>query len=110
MSPASVRIADLNDLLRTTFMTGRVVLTEGIVSLPDDLRSTTIEKVQSFDAFTPDNDPYGEHDFGSIEVFGVGKVFWKIDYYDRDYCFHSGDATDPTKTRRVLTIMLASEY
>ncbi|WP_208180048.1 DUF3768 domain-containing protein [Sinorhizobium medicae] len=109
MSPAA-RIADLNDLLRTTFLTGKVVMTEGIAALPEQLRSLIVEKVQGFAAFTPDNDPYGEHDFGGIDIAGVGKVFWKIDYYDRDYTFHSGDATDPTKTRRVLTIMLASEY
>ncbi|MGZ2439364.1 DUF3768 domain-containing protein [Sinorhizobium medicae] len=110
MSPAAVRIADLNDLLRTTFLTGKVVLTEGIAALEDTDRSKILECVQRFDAFTPDNDPYGEHDFGSVTVAGVGKVFWKIDYYDREYCFHSADATDPTKTRRVLTVMLASEY
>jgi hypothetical protein len=27
------------------------------------------------------NDPYGEHDFGSFELAGE-KFFWKIDYYD----------------------------
>lgn len=37
--------------------------------------------VQEFDRFTEDNDPYGEHDFGSLEWHGE-KVFWNIDYYD----------------------------
>ncbi|MGO4134654.1 DUF3768 domain-containing protein [Rhizobium brockwellii] len=110
MSPAALRIADLNDLLRATFLTGKVVATEGIAALDDAQRSQVIKAVQSFRHFTPDNDPYGEHDFGSIEIDGVGRVFWKIDYYDPDYRYHSEDAADPTKTRRVLTIMLASEY
>jgi len=110
MNKASTRIADLNDLLRTTFLTGKVVATEGIASLPDDLRSAVIEGVQAFRAFTPDNDPYGEHDFGSIDLAGIGKVFWKIDYYNRSLTGGSEDPSDPAKTCRVLTIMLAREY
>ena len=59
--------------------------------------------------FTEDNDPHGEHDFGSFEMAGE-KFFWKIDYFDLDLKFHSPDAANPDLTHRVLTIMLASEY
>ena len=38
------------------------------------------------------------------------RVFWKLDYYDRELQFASEDAADPTITRRVLTIMLSDEY
>ena len=31
--------------------------------------------------FEADNDPYGEHDFGSFEYSGE-TIFWKIGYYD----------------------------
>ena len=31
--------------------------------------------------FKPDNDPYGEHDFGSF-MLGDTKVLWKIDVYE----------------------------
>lgn len=110
MSPASTRIAELNDLLRTTFLTGRVILTEGIADLPESLQSEIVEKVKNFDAFTPDNDPHGERDFGSISEAEIGRVVWKIDYYDPEYHGHSDDPADASKTRRVLTIMLASEY
>jgi Protein of unknown function (DUF3768) len=55
------------------------------------------------------NDPHGEHDFGHFEIAGQ-KFFWKIDYYDAAMEFGSEDPADPTKTTRVLTIMLASEY
>jgi hypothetical protein len=37
-------------------------------------------------------------------------VFWKIDAYDRELRFGSEGPADPAVTRRVLTIMLASEY
>lgn len=65
--------------------------------------------VRSFTAFTRDNDPHLEHDFGSFEVRGE-KLFWKIDYYDLDLTYGSEAPEDPSKTKRVLTIMLASEY
>lgn len=106
----SARIAELNDLLRTTFLTGKVVLTEGIRALPDDRREAVITGVRTFSAFTEGDDPYGEHDFGAFEIEDVGTVFWKIDYYDADYQYLSPDPADPAVTRRVLTIMLAEEY
>jgi len=65
--------------------------------------------VRAFETFTADNDPYGEHDFGSFDLGGE-RLFWKIDYYDKDLRFGSNDPADPSVTRRVLTLMLASEY
>jgi hypothetical protein len=65
--------------------------------------------VRAFDAFTADNDPHGEHDFGAFDLGGE-RLFWKIDYYDKDLRFGSEDPADPAVTRRVLTIMLASDY
>jgi hypothetical protein len=66
-----------------------------------------LQAVQNFHAFTPDNDPYGEHDFGSI-VWHQAKTFWKIDYYDTALQYWH-DPLDPD-CRRVLTVLLASEY
>jgi len=65
--------------------------------------------VRRFDAFTPDNDPHGEHDFGSF-THQRHKLFWKIDTYDATCEFGAEDPADPTRTTRVLTIMLAEEY
>lgn len=117
------RIARLNDLARRAMgIAGVVVVTEGIRALPEADQSRLRELVETFDAFTPDNDPYGERDFGAIYqgVDGVWStlrpvdvamtVFWKIDAYDRALRFGSENPADPAVTRRVLTIMLASEY
>lgn len=103
----SATIALLNDLARTTLTDCRLVITPGIAKL-DDLEAV-ISRVQAYNAFTPSNDPYGEHDFGSFEHVG-NTVFWKLDYFDPDMLMHSPDPADPTVTCRVLTIMLAEEY
>ena len=71
--------------------------------------SKALAKVIAFDAFSADNDPHHEHDFGSFELEGE-KLFWKIDYYDSDLTYGSEDPNDVEKTHRVLTIMLASDY
>lgn len=103
------RIRELNDLFRTCFIGGRVLITEGVSALGQDFTSECVEAVQRFAYFTADNDPYGEHDFGCVTVQGR-KVFWKIDYYDLDCHYGSECPADPAQTTRVLTIMLASEY
>jgi hypothetical protein len=103
----ATKIATLNDNARRTFSGCRVVITSGIQALAD--MDLLLREVAQFDAFTPDNDPYEEHDFGSLRHAGE-TVFWKFDYYDLDMAMHSPDATDQTVTARVLTIMLANEY
>jgi hypothetical protein len=68
-----------------------------------------VDAVRAFDAFTDDNDPWGEHDFGAVEIDGE-KVFWKIDAYDPSLTTVSENPANEAKTYRVLTIMLAREY
>lgn len=89
---------------------GKVLVTRGIAALPPVAQIIILANVRNFDAFTPDNDPYGERDFGAFTEAGAGKIFWKIDYHDRDYRHGSPDPADPGITRRVLTVMLAEEY
>ena len=104
------RIAELNDLCRTAMgVAGRLVQTCGISALPPADQSAIREKVETFDAFTEDNDPHGEHDFGAFEHNGE-RIFRKIDYYDPTLSTGSEDSSDRKQTVRVLTIMLASEY
>lgn len=103
------RIRELNDAFRTTMTGGRVLMTAGVNALPSDVQAMVIRRVATFTDFTADNDPHGEHDFGSFDLVGQ-KLFWKIDYYDPAMEFGSEDPADPDRTARVLTIMLASEY
>jgi Protein of unknown function (DUF3768) len=105
----SHRIRVLNDNFRTTFTGGRIALSSGIADLTIGVRAEVLLKVRNFADFNDDNDPYGEHDFGSFELAGE-TFFWKIDYYDLRCEFGSEDPTDPEKTTRVLTIMFAGEY
>ena len=101
------KISKLNDEARKTFSNCRVMITRGVQAL--DNLDDILTAVRKFDAFTVDNDPYGEHDFGKIEINGE-VIFWKFDYYDLKYICASPNAADETVTVRVLTIMLAREY
>ncbi|MGH6678500.1 MAG: DUF3768 domain-containing protein, partial [Bradyrhizobium sp.] len=85
------------------------VMTPGVAELPLDVKAHVLLKVQSFADFNADNDPHGEHDFGSFEFGGV-TYFFKHDYYSPDMDGGSEDPADPEKTTRVLTIMRADEY
>ena len=108
-------IALLNDRVRrmlgfTPNPPGRVVMTRGVASLPADTLAELLQAVRTFDAWTTDNDPYGEHDFGRVDVAGE-RCFWKIDYYaSAEMDAGSEDPADPQQSYRLLTIMLASEY
>lgn len=105
-------IRKLNDEFRNCFWCsplGKTVVTRGIHVLSAKDRSELMNKVRLFNNFTKDNDPYGEHDFGSIEISGK-TVFWKIDYYDSDFEYGSPNPADPNVTQRLLTIMMADEY
>ena len=105
----TANIRSLNDRFRQTFIGGAVVITAGIAALDEATRQRIFCAVQTFDAFDEDNDPWQEHDFGTVEIDGQ-RVFFKIAYYDPTRAMHSEDAADPAKTERVMTIMLASEY
>jgi hypothetical protein len=95
--------ADLNDAFRRSG--DGVVATPGVAAL--DSLDGLLEAVRDYDDFTPDNDPYGEHDMGKLEWEGED-VLWKIDYFDQDMQYWE----DPLSLdcQRVLTLMWASEY
>ena len=107
-------IAETNDSFRRAAMKGikstdgKAVRTQGVAALGSLTNLFLQAQIAAFDAFTETNDPHGEHDFGSIELDGCPKVFWKIDYYS-DASMDSG-ADDKLNAYRVLVIMLADEY
>lgn len=103
------KIRELNDALRTTLTGGEITLTQGVAMLDSEVIRAITVALQTYNDFTDDNDPYGEHDFGKMTVNGY-ELFFKIDYYDGYMKFHSPDPADPELTIRVLTIMLADEY
>jgi hypothetical protein len=96
-------IAKLNDAYRKNRQ--GFMVTRGVSALQDIVE--VIDMVAGFNEFSEDNDPYGEHDFGSFDCFGE-KLFWKIDYYDSKLEAWA----DPLggECHRVLTVMLAEEY
>ncbi|MGA8906039.1 MAG: DUF3768 domain-containing protein [Acidobacteriaceae bacterium] len=109
MDASTQRIRALNDALRTTLQGGRIVMTGGVQAIGRSVLAAVLDRMQRFSEFTADNDPHGEHDFGSFEVDGT-EFFFKIDYYDKCMAQGSEDPSDPANTTRVLTLMLASEY
>lgn len=105
------QVRDLNDQLRSRMHPddGKIMLTSGVAALEADIVDELIEAVRTYDAFTPDTDPYGEHDFGKVNLSGHA-FFWKIDTFDSTMSYHSPRPWDTQATVRVLTIMLADEY
>lgn len=108
-------VAELNDRFRregvSSSIPGRMFATAGVAALPVEAQILIWAKVAAFAEFTDDNDPHGEHDFGAFTLPGVGRLFWKIDYY-ADPAMEEGSDTpdDLARSYRVLTVMLASEY
>ena len=103
------RVRALNDALRQGFTGGRLQLTQGVLALPDGALAEAMTSLAAFDRFTPENDPYEEHDFGAIAV-ADRQIFWKIDYYAPGFESAALDPSDETVCVRVLTVMLAEEY
>ena len=116
------RIQAKNDAFRKAVMfapqpDGKAVMTQAIASLGSMACAWIYKQIAEFDTFNEGNDPYEEHDFGSVTVAvsdlmtgenETHKVFWKIDYYaDADMEFGTEDKLD---CYRVLVIMFAEEY
>jgi hypothetical protein len=103
------QIRTLNDRLRQTGSGGTIQITAGLAALGPGLVFKILAAVAAFNQFTPDNDPWGEHDCGLLTV-EQQTILWKVDYYDQTRSSLSPDPADLNRTHRVLTIMLASEY
>ena len=117
--PKIEKIALLNDELRKKLITGelfkadskdKAYITRGASVFANGVnRMQFLNNVALYTNFTEDNNPHGERDFGNF-MYKKEKIFWKIDYKDNAMMYHSPDASDPSQTIRVLTIMKASEW
>ncbi len=105
----AAKIRAINDQFRKTGRGGRIMLTQGIQAMGEKAVQEIIAKIASFDAFTSDNDPWQEHDFGKI-VHDGQRVLFKLDYYDLAMKFASPNPSDLKVTTRVMTVMLVEEY
>jgi len=88
---------------------GRLVWTASIAAREGDFFNKVRKAIGEFETFEPENDPDEFHDFGAVEVEGE-TVWFKIDHYDADYKYGSEDPSDLKRTRRVLTILLPSDW
>lgn len=93
---------ETNDALRASIPNisppNLLLVTKGIIALGPEAVSEILLKVKNFNNFNQENDPWGEHDFGSFDYKGR-KIFWKIDDYQGQGGYNL-----------VLTILLAEEY
>jgi hypothetical protein len=72
----AVKIAAINDRFRG--MAVDVTVTQGVIYSLSNVVGLLIA-IEGFSDFDEDNDPYGEHDFGSL-IWEDEKVFWKTSY------------------------------
>ena len=110
------QVAAANDAFRSAMIRGghpvykgRVLCTRGVAEEGLDFVTRAQIAVAAFAEFTEDNDPYGDHTFGSVTIAGK-VVWWKIDIFDADYVYGAEDPLDDAQTRRVLTLLFPSEY
>ena len=87
---------------------GKAFMTDSVGNLAEQTQAMLFFKIITFDGFTQDNDPYGEHDFGCVELDGIPKVYWSINYYEDASLTEI--AEDPLNAYRVLIVMFAKEY
>ena len=114
-----IAIASVNDAFRAGLgradfgvaVPGKLVMPSGISGLPPNILNEIWMKVRSFKTFNEDNDPYGEHDFGSFDHPEAGTINWKIDYFEDENCEYGSEyPDDPKRSYRVMTIMRANEW
>ena len=100
------QIAADNDRLRRSMGIGgkgQVFITQGA----SEVAGVIVPLIQVYNGFNAENDPYGTHDFGSVDFAGQ-TYYWKIDYYDETFEYGI-DPYEDEVPRRVLTIMHSTE-
>jgi len=108
-APRGNTIRRINDACRRSFTGCMIVTTEAVADLPDDVKAIVLNKVRTFTRFDADNDPHHEHDMAFFD-HDSERYFFTFDYYAPDMEHGSDDPSDTDKTRRVVTIGMASDY
>lgn len=119
---ATQRIATANDAFRRNMFVkielgktetqrpnGIITVSAGVHHLPPDDKARVLVAVKNFNDFNADNNPYGEREFGSIELAGIPPVFWRIAYYE-DETMQFGAEAPEVQCFRLLSIYLAEEH
>ncbi len=109
MNTRTETIRTLNDDLHHHLTGGLAMIAPSIAALGQEAVERIVKTIAVYDNICHANDPYEEHGFGSFEANGQ-KIFFKIDYYDKNLTYHSPDPSDHSVTECVITIMLADEY
>jgi Protein of unknown function (DUF3768) len=85
------------------------MVTSDVSYLPEEQLHELVAQVQAFESFTPENDPYGERDFGQVRQDEID-YFWKINCYDRILGLDSVEPVDSAQTVRILFLIRADAY
>jgi Protein of unknown function (DUF3768) len=94
---------------------GRIAIAGGLASASRAKQMAALWAATKDQEFEPENDPYGEHDFGAVLVPSTAnmegfKIFWKIDYYSDAEMEYGAEDPASESTYRVLTVMFAEDY
>ncbi|MGK7919794.1 MAG: DUF3768 domain-containing protein [Trichodesmium sp.] len=103
-------VAKLNDRFRNGDKSlGEYRMSRQVLALPRKKQKELFKEIQEFSAFTPENDPKGEHNMGNVTIDGV-QYTWKIDYLDTSMIMLSDAPEDINRTTRVLLVIRSDEY
>jgi hypothetical protein len=105
-------IAKINDEFREKLVPddfNDVFISLEVSFLEDDELEGLKEMIRKYNNFNDDNDPYGEHDMGSL-TYNSRTYFFKIDYFKLGNFNEGADPYQEKEVSRVMTIMHASEY
>ena len=100
---------ELNDRLRKFGGHSSFRVSRGLLALGYDHYVRLRQAVIDYDNFSPENDPWGYHDKGFIELDG-NSFIWAMHYqfeWERNDDAYLREWNDP---KRQLTIMRAQEY
>ena len=106
-----LRNEPISEKLCFKFWSSALILTPMVVNSPSTW--DILYQITKFNNFNKDNDPYGEHDFGAIEInkpINEGSYYFKIDYFENNSMDYGAENHLLGPCYRAITIMHSSEY